>query len=387
MVKLVKIFYALTLFLLSVYSYSQVDLSLTLSSNRFYQIIQQQLIFLGWYNRPLSAAIFSIILLLMFLNYFFIFRLTVKGTLKLCDVIHLIVITGVITLFSYPAFSYDIFNYIFDARIVVKYGLNPYNFRALDFPADSWIRFMHWTHRTYPYGPIWLAVTLPFYFFGFGKFILTLLSFRLFFLSVYLASVYFLYKILVTQKFDKKLTNLVFFAFNPLVMIETIVSPHNESLMLLGIFASIYWLGKRQNLYSYLALAASGGVKFLSWALFPLFYIYISRKLSFDRFVKLIFLASCVFILVLTFQRESYPWYFVTVMGIAALTKRSSIIQQLTIVVSFAVLLRYLPFLYFGDYNKPTRMWEFYLSVFPIISFFMIYIFMGAKRIIIQKIF
>jgi len=70
------------------------------------------------------------------------------------------ILIGVGLLFSYPFLSHDLFNYLFDAKIVTFYHQNPYILKALDFPSDPWLRFMHWTHRTYPYGPSFLFLTL-----------------------------------------------------------------------------------------------------------------------------------------------------------------------------------------------------------------------------------
>ena len=54
--------FSASLFLLSlsflIYTYTQVDLNLTLSNNTIYQSIQSQLTNIGYFNRPLSTKIF-----------------------------------------------------------------------------------------------------------------------------------------------------------------------------------------------------------------------------------------------------------------------------------------------------------------------------------------
>ncbi len=162
--------YGLGLLALTIYSYSQIDLNLTLSSNAVYQSFQQTMIWLGYFNRPLSTTIFLVLVFLLFAIYYLLLRLVKQGRLEERQFWILVILTLGISVFAYPAFSHDIFNYMFDARIVTTYGLSPYQYKALDFPADLWIRFMHWTHRYYPYGPTWLLLTLPFSFSGFGKF-------------------------------------------------------------------------------------------------------------------------------------------------------------------------------------------------------------------------
>jgi len=71
----------------------------------------------------------------------------------------LIAVNILIGLISYPAYSHDLFNYMFDAKIATFYQQNPYLYKALDFPTDPWLRFMHWTHRYYPYGPSFLLLS------------------------------------------------------------------------------------------------------------------------------------------------------------------------------------------------------------------------------------
>jgi len=58
------------IFGLTVYSYSQVDLNLTLSTNAFYQKLQQPLLILGYFNRPVSTQILVVLLTGLFLVYF-----------------------------------------------------------------------------------------------------------------------------------------------------------------------------------------------------------------------------------------------------------------------------------------------------------------------------
>ena len=58
-------------FLLLAYSFTQVDLSLTLSQLSIWQTIQKSFQQIGYFNRPLSTAIFLIIITLMFALYLY----------------------------------------------------------------------------------------------------------------------------------------------------------------------------------------------------------------------------------------------------------------------------------------------------------------------------
>jgi len=356
--------YSLLLLFLIIYSYSQIDLNLTLSSNQLYQSIQQQLIYLGYFNRPLSTVVFTILLFLLFTFYFFILYLVNKKKVTLQKILLLVVLTCVILFFSYPAFSHDIFNYMFDARIVTKYYQNPYFHSALDFPNDLWTRFMHWTHRTYPYGPIWLILTLPFSFLGFGKFVPTLFLFKVMFALFHLGNIFLIYKIL--QKISPKniILGVVFYAFNPLVIIESLVSPHNEIMMLFFLLLAIHQIVFGNKLNSFISLLLSVGIKFVTVSLLPIF-LFINMKSDYlHKYILWVLFLLIPPLLIQIVYREPYSWYFLLFIGVAAILVEVRNLRYLIYGSSLAFLLRYIPFLYTGEYSSQVRQTQDTLFIF-----------------------
>jgi len=221
-----KLLFLSYLFLLAgflVYSFTQVDLGLTLSKFPAYQVIERSLQQVGFYQRPLSTAIFIIIASLLFLFYIFFLYLAKKGKLSLKNLTILTILSAVILGISYNAFSYDLFNYIFDAKIVSYYHLNPYFYKPTDFANDPMLNFMRWTQRTYPYGPSWLMLTVPLTFIGMNYFLSTFFLFKILMVASFLGSCYLIYKISAKIFPEHKLFNVAFFAFNPLVLIETLL--------------------------------------------------------------------------------------------------------------------------------------------------------------------
>lgn len=309
--------YFFVLFLLTLYSYSQIDLNLTLLQTPWFLSFKTLMINLGYYNRPLSTLIFITLVLFLYI-------------LKPKKIILAIGGVCLISLLSYPFLSHDFFNYIFDARIVTLYHQNPYFFKALDFPADTWIRFMQWTHRTYPYGPVWLLITLLPSFLGFGKFILTLLNFKLLFIGAYLICCY------VINKINSK--NLAFFALNPLVIIEGLYSPHLDLVMLA--FAMLALIK-----YKWLNILLSIGTKFSTLTLLPIF-IFNKRKWFIDGLI----IASYIGVVIQILNRELLPHYFLVPFGFTALSDKKTW-KYLMIVLSAVLLsVRYIPFLYTGQW-------------------------------------
>lgn len=330
--------YLFTLLILALYSYSQIDLNLTIFQNPFFLSFQNMMIQLGYFQRPVSTAIFLVLITILFSLYLTILRK--NPDLK-------ILVGGVIaiSLIAYPFLSHDFFNYLFDARILVHYHQNPYFFKALDFPNDLWLRFMHWTHRTYPYGPVWLAVTAIPSFLGFGKFVLTAINFKILFTLFYLGNVILLKKLRA---------DVLFFAASPFVLIESLFSPHIDSAMTFFMLLAVYFSVSHQKLFSALSLLLSAGTKFLTVVLAPLI---------FKPNIKLGFLLMVIVLIPIIIQREFYPWYFLPAFSIAAILKNRPI-RVLTTGLSIGLVLRYLPLLYFG---QEVLLIENILTIVPVL--------------------
>lgn len=350
--------YLLTLLCLGVYSYSQIDLNLTLLQAPWFLSFQQTMIQLGYYHRPLATGIF---LTLIFLLFIFYWQLLKNPPRKLYFLIGGIVLVG---LLSYPAFSYDFFNYLFDIRILTHYGQNPYLFKPLDFPLDSWLRFMHWVHRPYPYGPLWLVITFFPSLAGLGKFVLTALNFKALFVALYLGNIFLIRKILLKVSSEQVQKGIIFFAFNPLVIIEAVVSPHLDSVMTFFLLLGIYYLVTASRLLAIMALLVSAGIKFLTLLLLP---IFLFRPASFAKTIKLLLLIFLLSLIPVIWRREFYPWYFLPVVGLLALLPLSRNLFWLSLAAGLGLTIQYAPYLYVGSYPPDVQLAKNVLLFLPII--------------------
>lgn len=366
-VLLLIVTYICSLLMLVVYSYTQVDLNLTLSSNTTYLYIQKILTHVGYFDRPLSTILFTGILGLLFLHYVGFLYLASKKKLSQKNIIIIITLSVGILFFTYPGFSHDVFNYIFDARIIAKYGLNPYQYKALDFPDDTWIRFMHWTHRTYPYGPLWVLITLPFYFMGLGKFVLTLVSFKILFTLSYIGSIILLYKTLLKKKKEHAQYAIIWFGLNPLVLIESLVSPHNEIVVLFFVLLSLYFVNNKRIGKSIISMIVSGAIKFLSWIYIPFLLLIRKKPESFEMYIKWMIIATMVVLTPVIYTRELYPWYLLPIVGLGSLLTKSPILKSMVIGITVGALLRYIPYLYMGDYSDWVKQVQLYLTMIPLV--------------------
>ena len=253
-------------------------------------------------------------------------RLLAKSRLNLCQFWLAVLATVIILLPSYPAFSHDIFNYMFDARIVTKYGVSPWEYKALDFPADTWTRFMRWTHRPSVYPPVWIGLSLAPAVLGMGKFTLTLFLFKLMAAGFYLGCCKLISRL--------NQTALVLFAFNPLVIIETLVNGHMEIAMAFFGLLAIYLT--RRKFFRWISLAASVGIKYMTIFLLP---IMINKKyLRPSIWLGMILLI--VWIIYYGFQ----PWYLLWVLPFAYLLPLKFWEVKLLTLASIAALFWNVPF-------------------------------------------
>ncbi len=350
--------YFLVILGLFFYSYTQVDLSLTLSRISLWQTIEKSFQYIGYFNRPLSTYLYLGILLLLFGFYVYFLKLVEKSKLKRQYIWLIIFTLSVILTFSYNAFSYDIFNNIFDAKIFTHYQLNPYAYKALDFPHDPMLSFMHWTQRTYPYGPFWLLFSVPLSYFGLQIFLVTFFLFKILATVSFLGAAYFVEKI--THKINPKtsLFSLILFALNPLVIIESLVSAHNDITMFFLALWSIWLLIDNKSVRSILLLILSVGVKFTTIFLAPIYlYVFISNKLKKKINWNIMFFLFSTFmiipIFIASFRTNFQPWYLLYFICFAVLPKARYFTVIPIIVMSLFGLLEYVPFLYQGDWNAP----------------------------------
>ncbi len=341
--------YLLVILSLFLYSFTQIDLGLAFSKSESLQEVLRTFQNVGYFQRPLSTLIFVSIVSLLTLFYLFFLIRSFKGKLKLRDTALLISISAGILVFSYNAFSYDIFNYIFDAKIITFYHQNPYLHKALDFPGDPMLSFMQWTHRTYPYGPIWLVLTAPLTFVAQNIFIVSFFLFKAIAAAFYLGSCYLIYKSADKLIPDHKEFALVFFALNPLVIVESLVSGHNDIAMVFFSLLGIYLLLNGKKILGSIFIVISFLVKIPTLAL--LGPLLISIRIGNKKLVLLsvsVMIGSLFYVLT---KLEMQPWYFLWVLPFVALLKPNKYILGIVVGLSLGLLLRYTPFLYTGNWN------------------------------------
>lgn len=386
-IRLSSIGYLIVIIGLFLYSFTQVDLSLTLSQWSVWQVAQKYFQHIGYFQRPLSAFLYIAVILLLYIFYLLFLTKAYSNKMSKRQIWFLIIAVSIILAFSYNAFSYDLFNYIFDAKIITFYHQNPYIHKALDYPGDPMLSFMQWTHRVYPYGPIWLLLTVPLSFLGFKIFLLTFFLFKFLMAISFVGTVFFIGKIIRKISPQYELFGIVFFALNPLVIIESLVSAHNDIVMMFFAVLSLYLFMNNKYVRSLLLLILSIGVKFASVLIIPVLLVkYFFRKYDWEKIILLITAAMIIAIVVASIRTNFQPWYLLYVLPFAALTARKYFILIPSLVITFFSLLQYAPFIYLGNWNPPVPVILSYLTNGSILLSLLIILVWSSKRFLVGKV-
>lgn len=355
--KFLFVYYTLILLALFLYSFTQIDLSLTFSRITLLRNIVKGFQYIGYFNRPLSTYMYAAILILLTVFQLKFLYLAHIRKLSLKEVWKLIIAAAILLTLAYNAFSYDIFNYMFDAKIITHYYQNPYYHTALDYPGDPMLSFMHWTQRTFPYGPAWLVLTVPLSFIGFGFFLPTFFFFKILAAASYLGCLYFIGKIIRETKPDMEVFGLVFFGLQPLILIESLVSGHIDITMMFFATWAMYLYVRKKFMVSLLILLFSIGIKFATALLLPIYLLPIVIKNSKVKLRPKMSVLGLIFMLIsviIASNRTTFqPWYLIEGLCFAVFLSDNFYILIPSIIVSFFAMFTYIPFLYTGNWNSP----------------------------------
>ncbi|MEO8581149.1 MAG: hypothetical protein ABI425_01055 [Patescibacteria group bacterium] len=300
-------------------------------------------------------------------------------------------------IFSNNALSHDVFNYIFNARMVVKYQLNPHVRVAMDLLYDPWTRFMHNVHTPAPYFYGWTALSLIPYILGFGKFLITYILFRIWSeLGLLLSAV--LIWFLMKKQSNQNVRSFVLMLLNPLLIIELVSNSHNDGWMMWPALASLYfilaWKMHRKQIVlrmtgSFSLLLFSISTKYATAVLAPIWLFVVLKNSEFaDKLQALteklkvlsfnIFDVSAMllFLPLLTARSQQFnPWYLSWSLLFYPLMK-NKFLKYSVLILSVSSLFRYIPWMWYGafDYNSQIDMNQKLITWVPLFSFCLIWL-------------
>lgn len=353
MKNILLISYFLLFVIFGIFSFVLTDPNLILLKSDLFVSFQTYL----WKNilpmQNFRTIFYGILVILIFSNYLLILKNWSKLNIgSRQNFWKFLILISLPLVFSYNALSHDLFNYIFNAKMVVEFGANPHIKTALDFPNEPMLRFMNNIHTPAPYGYGWTALSVLPYLAGLGKFFSTFIVFKFF------ALLSLILTLLVSEKFFKKTDyfKLALLFLNPLLLIEVLSSAHNDLWMLAPALLAIYLATDFQNkkllkiISIVILMAISISIKYATIVLLP-FIIYFIFKNQLEKLIKSSYifdLAAITMFLPLLTERSKYflPWYLIWSLIFLPLVK-NRLLRNILIVFSLSSLLRYVPWIYY----------------------------------------
>jgi len=266
---------------------------------------------------------------------------------------------------GYNALSHDIFNYLFNAKMVLFYQTNPHQITAMEFASDPWVRFMHNIHTPAPYGYGWTAVSLLPLGLSAGIFSLAFLLMKIwsvFGFAIYLLIIWWWFNRLSQNNNAAKWW---FLATNPLFVLEVVLNGHNDfwmmwpallSILLLQLRSKFNW---RYGLVAVLLWTFSWNVKLSTILLAPIVLLMLLQPVV-NKYRQIKWLgktneflmdhwgdfATLLMILPLFTARSQWfhPWYLIWPLAFWPFVKWSSL-RAILLGLMISSLLRYWPWL------------------------------------------
>jgi hypothetical protein len=234
----------------------------------------------------------SILLLGQFVALFalYLFLGFQRKAFSLKEIITFGILFRLLLLFLTPNLSEDVYRFIWDGKLWWE-GIDTYAFLPSEIIKENILSPDLFAQLNSPnyysiYPPLnQLIFTLGAFF---DNTTLGIIAIRLFIILVEIGTLFLLPKVL--QQYGKDPKSLLFYAFNPLVILELSGNLHFEAFVIFFLLWSIYEFEKRRTNKSAIAMGLAISFKLVPLILLASFF----RKLNLKQYIKFIFLACLV---------------------------------------------------------------------------------------------
>lgn len=202
------------------------------------------------------------------------------GTLR--QVLLFTAVAGLILVFLPRLFSKDVLSYIMYGRAFGAYGLNPYTTDPVNVQFDYNFRLIDWHYAGSVYGPVWTLLCTALY-----KLLAPLVTthiwgyivgFRLLALAFHLGNAVLIWRILGRIRPRQQVAGTLFYAWNPLALIEFAGNTHNDVALLFFLLAAILAALHERLVLTALFLALSVLTKFITLLVLPAYLLVLWRQ-------------------------------------------------------------------------------------------------------------
>lgn len=334
-----------------------------------YLFIDYRLIFLKFlysgilYTKKIEVSLLYLFFIISFFCFYAYFLSLLKKKGEGGKLSAIVVFTVFILLFAYPSIlSYDIYNYIATSKVTFLHRENPYIVMPIEFFSDPLLLFTRASNKIALYGPFWILLTgLPI-FFGLGNFLMTVFSFKL------LVATFYVLSIILVWKISKNIFSVAFFALNPLVVIESLVSGHNDIVMMFLALFSFYLLIKNKVFFAFSIFILSILIKYATFFLLPVFLFALfktlkNEKIDWQKIFLYSYFSMFIIFLLSPLREELYPWYAIWFIPFVSLLKNHNFLKVFSVILSFGLLLLHIPYMLLGTYSAPVTLIKIIINI------------------------
>lgn len=178
----------------------------------------------------------------------------------------------------YPSGAGDLFHYVAQADVLLRYGANPYHSPIQAFPDHPLMPYIDYPRETMYYGPVWLGVAVLLRCLSGENLLVTLLLFKAATAASLLATAWLVYIYLDGVRPQMAVRGALLVAWNPLLLFELAGNGHNGIVMTMLVVVAfcLHQRGFRRLAITALLLATL--VKYIAAALLPLFLMAMLRR-------------------------------------------------------------------------------------------------------------
>lgn len=370
------------LLVLFVYSWAFVDLNLHLTDARWFSVVQTPLSSLVYVHMTWAGVVYVALLIGLYTYYLIVLRKRNKDlkTVLPMNVKTFLLSIAVILVFSFPAFTYDIFNYMTTANVLYTHKENPYIVMPIEIPNEPGLAYTRAANKVALYGPTWLLLSFIPHAVGHGNTWITIIAFKAIMSAGYLLMLFLIWKN------TRSVKQVLFFGINPLVITEVLVSAHNDIVMMvLAVVAfGSYGLSQENRMDRFAVWLLSVGVKGASIVLFPLLFLRNQKKEK--LYIFAFWLLFAVFAVFAPIREELYPWYaiwFLSVASLVPLTK-TSFLHGFSVAISMGLSLRHLPYILTREYGGYGPAFRLAFTVIPVFLYIVWYLKTYGVRVLLE---
>jgi hypothetical protein len=160
-----------------------------------------------------------------------------------------VLVASLLFLFTPAMMTTDAYSYASYGRLLAVYFVNPYFVPPSAFPHDVVYQWIYWKTTVSIYGPIWMVLCSLLSLIAGSSQMGIILVFRGFALLCHFANIALIVATLRTMKRSRRevLLGAFLYGWNPLVLMETGLSGHNDVVMILFILLGLYFCARAES--------------------------------------------------------------------------------------------------------------------------------------------